>query len=104
MNIRQYQLLIEAHEFLHESNQYISRSKYSERPDTSCQTCHPVLRTNLPAAFLKFWEWYRNKYNAVSITSYTVNYFEKAINSIDESTHRTSVQCSARGHPGAYRL
>ncbi|CAG8836378.1 15199_t:CDS:2, partial [Cetraspora pellucida] len=68
----------EAHEFLHESNQYILRNKYNTRPDPSCQVCNPVTRCNLPATFLRFWDWYRNKYRAISITSYTVENFEKA--------------------------
>jgi hypothetical protein len=92
MSIREYQQLIEAHEFLHESNQYILRNKYNTRPDPSCQVCNPVTRRNLPATFLRFWDWYRNKYRAISITSYTVENFEKASASINHETHKTYIK------------
>ena len=92
MSIREYQQIIEAHEFLHDSNQYIIRQKYNTRPDPSCQICNPIIRCNLPAIFLRFWDWYRNKYGATSITSYTVEYFEKASNSIDYKLHSIYVK------------
>src|SRR5690349_21459387 len=79
MNIRQYQLQIQGHNFLHDSNCHLTRQKYQERPDISCPICHLIAQQNLPADFLKFWDWYRVKYNAYTITSNTLESFQNTI-------------------------
>ncbi|CAG8802490.1 9578_t:CDS:1, partial [Racocetra fulgida] len=66
--------------------------KYRERSAESCLACHPAVQ-DLSESFIKFWNWYRPKYNAsYSITCNIVEYFQGAIYSLDEYTRNTFIR------------
>ena len=85
MNIAQYQNRIREHNFLHDTNQTVTKAKYDNRPDPSCPECNPPnFSSQNFKQFVWFWGWYSRKYQATYITCITINIFEEAYQTIGD--------------------
>ena len=85
MNIAQYQNRIREHNFLHDTNQTVTKAKYDNRPDPSCPECNPPnFSSQNSEQFVRFWGWYSRKYQATYITCITIDIFEEVYQTIGD--------------------